>query len=546
MATSAMAYASLAQLTPADVVGRVAVLARDQYGCRFLQKKLEEGDVEWRDIVFAEVLPAAVDLMGDPFGNYLCQKVVEWATLQQRRALVRSVASDLVPISLNVHGTRAVQKVVEYLSVSHAGPQASPPTGDSSAAVPVVHVTSNMSPEDAAALEESVAVVTDALRGNVVALIKDLNGNHVIQRCLHFLSSPQKQFIYDAVAASCVEVATHRHGCCVLQRCIDYGTPNQRMQLVHEVVRNGLELVQDPFGNYVLQYVLDMGNAAVNAELMTRFFGHVCDLSINKFSSNVIEKCMVLAPPAVRVQLVSELIDPQRLPQMLQDSFANYVIQTALSVAEHVQFVMLSEAIRPLITAVRNTPYGKKIENRVNKRNSQQHHANNGRSSSHQHGNGPNNVPRHHHHHHHHHLHNHHAHGPRLMHPSGGHDSMKPAMNNMGLNMGMNMNMPPMAMPMTPMMNVVTDAAKPDETAAASGGHDQAVMMQQMYAGMYHPHPHHHPMASVPHGRMYYAPAMQPVYYAMAPPMPPMAMQGAPAAQAPSHEQAFLDARKTS
>jgi hypothetical protein len=94
----------------------------------------------------------------------------------------------------------------------------------------------------------------------VVSLIKDLNGNHVVQRCLQRLGPEDSQFIYDAAAAHCMEVATHRHGCCVLQRCIDFATPPQKVALVAEISRNALQLSQDAFGNYVVQYVLELGH----------------------------------------------------------------------------------------------------------------------------------------------------------------------------------------------------------------------------------------------------------------------------------------------
>lgn len=64
----------------------------------------------------------------------------------------------------------------------------------------------------------------------MVTLIKDLNGNHVIQKCLHRLSADHRQFIYDAITNNCIEVATHKHGCCVLQRCIDYASPSQKVK----------------------------------------------------------------------------------------------------------------------------------------------------------------------------------------------------------------------------------------------------------------------------------------------------------------------------
>jgi hypothetical protein len=162
----------------------------------------------------------------DPFGNYLCQKLLEHCTNEQRLMIVERVSPNLVEISKNMHGTRAVQKMIECLS----------------------------SPAQ-------VQLIKRALCNSVVELIQDLNGNHVIQRCLNRLSPEGKhacnhssvfcvagsssttryslypktnadnQFIYDAVTtgSNCVQVATHRHGCCVLQRCIDHASEKQKV-----------------------------------------------------------------------------------------------------------------------------------------------------------------------------------------------------------------------------------------------------------------------------------------------------------------------------
>jgi hypothetical protein len=75
-------------------------------------------------------------------------------------------------------------------------------------------------------------MIVDALRESVVPLIQDLNGNHVIQKCLNQFVNKDSQFIYDAVTTNCVHVASHRHGCCVLQRCIDYASPIQRVSIL--------------------------------------------------------------------------------------------------------------------------------------------------------------------------------------------------------------------------------------------------------------------------------------------------------------------------
>lgn len=316
-----------------DLQGELLMLCKDQHGCRYLQKKLEEGDTAHRDMIFRETYGHFPELMTDPFGNYLCQKLLEYSTEEQRSAIIESVSQDLVAISLNMHGTRAVQKMVDFLS----------------------------SPRQ----PKQIRTLIYALSMNVVALIKDLNGNHVIQKCLNKLVPEDNQFIYNAIAANLIEVATHRHGCCVLQRSIDHASPAQRLQLVTEIIFNSLYLVQDPFGNYVIQYILDLNDARFSEPLIRTFIGNVCNLSVQKFSSNVVEKCIRVADPEIRKTLVSEVLNRSRLEKLLRDSYGNYVIQTILDYCETAQRMVLVECIRPILPSIRNTPYGKRIQSKL-------------------------------------------------------------------------------------------------------------------------------------------------------------------------------------
>ncbi|CAL1696764.1 unnamed protein product [Somion occarium] len=321
-----------------DLVGEIPALCKDQHGCRYLQKKLEEGVPEHRDMIFRETFSHFAELMTDPFGNYLCQKLLEYSTDDQRNVICESVAQDLVNISLNMHGTRAVQKMIDFLSTRR---QADPK------------------------YNVQIHSIIVALSLSVVVLIKDLNGNHVIQKCLNKLAPEDNQFIYNAVAANCVEVATHRHGCCVLQRCIDHASDNQRIQLVNEITYNALTLVQDPYGNYVVQYILDLNDNRFSDAVIRQFTGNVCALSVQKFSSNVIEKCVRVAEHNTRKMLIGELLNRTRLEKLLRDSYGNYCVQTALDYAEPAQRALLVEGIRPVLPLIRNTPYGKRIQNKL-------------------------------------------------------------------------------------------------------------------------------------------------------------------------------------
>lgn len=82
--------------------------------------------------------------------------------------------------------------------------------------------------------------------------------------------------------------------------------------------------------------------------------------------------------------LIEELLNRTRLEKLLRDSYGNYcvqvcsvffslvilhvlntVIQTALDYAEPAQRALLVDGIRPILPLIRNTPYGKRIQNKL-------------------------------------------------------------------------------------------------------------------------------------------------------------------------------------
>lgn len=310
--------------------GRIYQLCKDQHGCRYLQKQLENRDPEHIKKVWLETCAHVVELMTDPFGNYLCQKLFEYCNDDQRTVLVQNASKDMIRVALNQHGTRALQKMIENLS-NH----------------------------------EQVDLVIQALRERVVELIQDLNGNHVIQKCLNRLNSADAQFIFNAVGKSCIDVGTHRHGCCVLQRCIDHAEGLDKVNLIHAITQHALVLVQDPFGNYVIQYIIDLNDPNFTNPIVSRFLNDVVELSRHKFSSNVIEKCLRCASDDYKDMIVNSLLASGKINDLVRDQFGNYVIQTSLDHATVPMKRQLIDAIRPILPSVRNTPFGRKIQHKI-------------------------------------------------------------------------------------------------------------------------------------------------------------------------------------
>lgn len=326
-----------------DFSGEIYLLCKDQHGCRFLQQQLELdsdantqlGDVSEKSnflpgdiaatMIFNEIYLKVVELMMDPFGNYLVQKLFQKVSVDQRLILVKNAAPEFIRIALDPHGTRALQTLIDCIST-----------------------------------HEEAKILIASLAQHIVSLSRDLNGNHVVQKCLQKLKAEENQFIFDASAEYCVEVATHRHGCCVLQRCLDYGNDEQKNQLSLKVAENATTLSFDPFGNYVVQYVLDCCNDYCIEIILSHLKTNMISLSLHKSGSNVIEKS--LRTGKLTASLISVLLQhTDRFAEMLNDAYGNYVLQTSLDVSKSRDFEILSDAISPLLTRVKNTPHGRKI-----------------------------------------------------------------------------------------------------------------------------------------------------------------------------------------
>lgn len=244
--------------------------------------------------------------------------------------LINNAAPSLRDIAVNQHGTRALQKMIECITTS-----------------------------------EQIQTVVRALENHVVQLVQDLNGNHVIQKCLNHLKGEAADFIYEAVGANCMSVGTHRHGCCVIQRCIDHASGAQKDRLIAHIIENAYTLVQDPYGNYVVQYILDLGDPKLVPQICDQFKRNVASLSKQKFSSNVIEKCLRTANDYTRRLLIDEMLRGHELEKMLRDSYANYVVQTAMDHADPETRHLLVDRIRPILPSMRQTPHGRRIAGKI-------------------------------------------------------------------------------------------------------------------------------------------------------------------------------------
>ncbi|XP_042492994.1 putative pumilio homolog 8, chloroplastic [Macadamia integrifolia] len=316
-----------------DLRGRMVAVAKDQHGCRFLQKKFEEGRIEEIEMIFAEVKDHVDELMVHPFGNYLVQKLSEICTEEQKLEIVHTITKEefqLVTICLNSHGTRAVQKLLEHLNTP-----------------------------------EQISCLMLALRPGTVILTKDANGHHVIQHCLQRFSNEDNKYLMHTIADHCVEIATDSSGCCVMQHCLAHALGEPRERLLAEVTANALVLSQDPYGNYVVQYILGLKIPHVNAAVSRQLEGSYISLSLQKFSSHVVEKCLRESEEEQSTRIIKELLSSSKFVSLLEDAYGNYVVQSALLVSKGDTYDAMVGIVENHIPSMRSNPYGKRILDRI-------------------------------------------------------------------------------------------------------------------------------------------------------------------------------------
>ncbi|CCH40775.1 putative translational repressor [Wickerhamomyces ciferrii] len=330
-------------------------LSVDQYGCRFLQKKLDL-DVSIKDVIFNKIFNNLIDLIINPFGNYLIQKLIDYLSNYQKDLLIEKIHTYLFLISINQYGTRSLQKIIDKVSNTYQ----------------IDLIIKGLQIND----------VTNGIDdNNIVKLIKDLNGNHVIQKCI-FKFPPEKfQFIIDSICINnnIVRISTHKHGCCVLQKLLNNANFNQILNIAKMLLIYLDDLINDQFGNYIIQFLFELNFLKTSKnisflidEFFNKIYNNLIQLSCLKFSSNVVEKFIKILKFKQNYLYLTEIIKlvDYNFELLIKDKFGNYVIQTLID-----QFYDVSELssemnklivnIKSYLPAIKSAPYARKIQLKI-------------------------------------------------------------------------------------------------------------------------------------------------------------------------------------
>lgn len=175
--------------------------------------------------------------------------------------------------------------------------------------------------------KDDVANLVTSMKGKVCLLVRDRNGNHVIQKSVTTINKFLKQSknpeedellrssletIVAEVMDNIRDLSVHCFGCRLVQRLIECCTGDQKDRVLDGVVRDDLcgTLINDDYGNYVVQCLLLNGRPSDRAAVFHAISGrNVLKLSKQKHSSNVLEKMLAHGDDVQRNAIIEEIIN---------------------------------------------------------------------------------------------------------------------------------------------------------------------------------------------------------------------------------------------
>ncbi|CAD8160990.1 unnamed protein product [Paramecium pentaurelia] len=319
------------------VTSLVDQLWGNQIVSRKLQKMLEQGTQEQKELIAQKLERISPQIEKDVFGNYVVQKLFECTNQKIQLRMFNKLKSHFYDLSKNNFGCRVMQKLIEY--------------------------TYNR--------EDLQLVVLQQLQSNMRSLIYDLNGNYVIFKMLETYDKLKMEFLIPIVEESFNYMGQQIYGCKIIHKIIQQYTPQQISRIIRLSVQNYSILSQTEYGNYVLQHILQYWKPSQEKGYLVQLvIQQFYQLSINKYASNTVERALEVLGKQELIAVMKWLLC--RSPNQYSSNFvvlanhqyANYVIKKFLVLCDHSVQKYISDHLyqnQQELTAIKSTVHGQRI-----------------------------------------------------------------------------------------------------------------------------------------------------------------------------------------
>ncbi|KAL5039576.1 meiotic PUF protein 1 [Batrachochytrium dendrobatidis] len=325
------------------------IKTNDQPSSIYLQQRLKTDTMENKALIFDAVLEYVIPLVKNRFGNFLVQCCLDYCTCQQIWALANCMHGQVITLSCDRFGCHVMQKVIDKVD------------------------------------KDIKILLISELYQSIVETFTHRFACHVWQRVFETSWTGKPPNIMESVQSVLSgywnSIANDENGSLVVQCIFDNCTEEETGPIISEIFKNTAELAKGQWGNWVIQHIVAHGSTLQRSHILEVVSQNIYQLSTDQFASKVVEKCIKLASKREAQALIDKILAPQPTEQgrpfllgMMNNQYANYVVQNVLSVVDSVQREACIRLLTPHLTLLKGSKYGQRVASMCEKSMRTSHH----------------------------------------------------------------------------------------------------------------------------------------------------------------------------
>jgi len=244
------------------LIGHVLELSLQMYGCRVVQKALEVIDPEQQSQLVIELEGHVLRCIKDQNGNHVIQKVIEQVSPLHTQFIVYSFVDKVEELAMHPYGCRVIQRILEHHGKSQE-------------------------------YHEPLVQIIGELLNCTINLVRNQYGNYVVQHVLKYGRPEDKHETIKKLRGKIVQYSQHKFASNVIEQCVEYGNTEQRQWIIDEIVaeERALEMMmKHQYANYVVQKILEVSNPQQRDAFIEFIKPHIQTLKKYTYGKHIISR----------------------------------------------------------------------------------------------------------------------------------------------------------------------------------------------------------------------------------------------------------------
>ena len=308
------------------------ILLKDQFGCKFLQDKLEKDKYIAFSYFFPALVPNIKELIKDTFANYFIQKMLFYLNEAQMEYVLKILAPNFLDICIDSRGTRVVQSIMDLLLT-----------------------------------EKLRKLFFDIIKPIFISLINEFISTHIIYKFINLFPEFLEE-TNNIIINNIIKIATHKRGCIFLQNYLsNMNEINLKNELIQVLLKNCLILITDQFGNYIIQYLISLEDSNISLNIINQIINNISFYCKHKYANYVIEKIFIHSNYIQKQNVIKKISSPEIINDLAFDQQGNFIIIKSLNYADDEKKNLILKNIFNLKPQLEQLPNGKKFLNKIEK-----------------------------------------------------------------------------------------------------------------------------------------------------------------------------------